>query len=189
MAARDRLVDVRSSVEFRDLGRDDFVRVGDIDRTERIEVLLEQRGTVLEPRRGTFDAAAWDEDGDGEHSVAAQRRALAHYADVGGVARGAFADARLVGIGVVVPHLRPSIAQLAYLHVTRAARSSGIGTRLCDDLERIAQLAGDTEIVVTATPSERTVRFYLGRGYRPLAEPLPELLALEPDDVHLGKPL
>lgn len=26
--------------------------------------------------------------------------------------------------------------------------------------------SGNTEIVVTATPAENTVRFYLGRGYR-----------------------
>lgn len=44
------------------------------------------------------------------------------------------------------------------------------------------------EIVVTATPSEHTVGFYLGRGYRPMAEPLPELFDLEPNDVHMSKP-
>jgi hypothetical protein len=38
-----------------------------------------------------------------------------------------------------------------------------------------------------ATPSENTVRFYLGRGYRPMARPLPELLGLEPEDVHMGR--
>jgi len=40
----------------------------------------------------------------------------------------------------------------------------------------------DAEMVVSATPSENTVRFYLGRGFRPMAQPLPELLeALERD--------
>ena len=47
--------------------------------------------------------------------------------------------------------------------------------------------AGDNEIVVSATPSENTVCFYLGRGYRPMAQPLAELLALEPEDIHMGK--
>ena len=45
--------------------------------------------------------------------------------------------------------------------------------------------AGDSEKVVSAAPSENTVRFYLGRGYQLMAEPLPELLQLEPEDVHL----
>ena len=31
-----------------------------------------------------------------------------------------------MGIGVVVPHLRPKIAQLAYLHVSAAFRGTGI---------------------------------------------------------------
>jgi hypothetical protein len=31
------------------------------------------------------------------------------------------------------------------------------------------------------------VRCYLGRGYRPMARPLPELLELEPDDVYMRK--
>ena len=175
------------SVEIRDLARDELTRVGEIDRTEHIGVLFEQRGTELVASHGTWSASAWDPEGDGEHSVDAQRRALAHYADEGGIARGAFSGGRLVGIAMVVPHIRPSIAHLAYLHVSRDFRSAGIGRRLSDDLELIARGAGDTEIVVSATPSENTVRFYLGRGYRPMAQPLQELLELEPDDVHLGK--
>jgi GNAT superfamily N-acetyltransferase len=87
----------------------------------------------------------------------------------------------------MVPHIRPGIAQLAYLHVSHDFRRAGVGSRLCADLEQLAQHAGDTEIVVSATPSENTVRFYMARGYRPLAQPLPELFELEPDDIHMGK--
>jgi ribosomal protein S18 acetylase RimI-like enzyme len=94
-----------------------------------------------------------------------------------------------VGIGVVVPHLRPAIAQLAFLHVSEAFRAAAIGSHLCDDLELIAREAGDSEIVVSATPSENTVRFYLGRGYKLMSEPLPELFELEPEDVHMRKTL
>ena len=48
---------------------------------------------------------------------------------------------------------------------------------------------GDTEIVVSATPSENTVRFYMGRGYQPMAQPLPELLELEPGSpvLHISR--
>ena len=86
-----------------------------------------------------------------------------------------------------MPHIRPAIAQLAFLHVSQDLRAAGLGSRLSADLELVARRAGDTEIVVSATPSENTVRFYLGRGYRPMARPLPELLELEPDDVHMGR--
>lgn len=178
---------VQVPVEIRDLARSELSRVGEIDRTERIEVLFEQHGTELVARRGSWSASAWDPDGRGEHSVDAQRQALMHYADAGGIARGAFSDGRLVGIGVVLPRMRPAIAQLAFLHVSQEFRAAGVGSRLAADLELVARRAGDREIVVSATPSENTVRFYWGRGYRPMARPLPELLELEPEDVHMRK--
>src|SRR5262249_45483830 len=121
--------------------------------------------------------------------VEAHRRELVRYVDAGGIARGAFSGERLVGIGVVVPHIRPAIAQLAFLHVSHDFRATGVGTRLSSELEQLARRGGDTEIVVSATPSENTVRFYVGRGYRPMAQPLPELFELEPEDIHLGKAL
>jgi len=180
---------VAAPVEIRALSRDDLARVGEIRRAERIEVLFEQRGTELIARHGSWDAPNWHVDGEGDHSVDAQQRAVEHYLDMGGTAIGAFSDAHLVGIGVVVPHLRPGIAQLAFLHVSSEVRATGIGIRLCDDLETIARRAGDSEMVVTATPSGNTVRFYLRRGFRPMEHPLPELFALEPEDVHMSKPL
>ena len=38
-----------------------------------------------------------------------------------------------------------------------------------------------------ATPSENTVRFYLGRGFQPVADPLAELFELDAVDVHMRK--
>src|SRR5215213_7330465 len=105
------------AVEFRTLSRSELSRVVEIDRTERIEVLYQQHGTELVARHGTFSASAWDPVGHGEHSVEAQVHTIEHYVDVGGTALGAFATGRLVAIGVVVPHLRPGIAQLAFIHV------------------------------------------------------------------------
>ena len=177
------------AVEFRRLDRRELSRVAEIDRRERIDVLYAQHGNHLVARHGNWSASAWDPDGHGEHSVEAQVHALEYHVDKGGIALGAFARGRLVGIGVVVPHLRPGIAQLAWLHVTAPLRATGIGTRLSEQLEQIARTAGDSDMVVSATPSENTVRFYLGRGFRPMAEPLAELFELEPDDVHMRKVL
>jgi len=180
---------VESAVELRALGRTELSRVGEIDRRERIEVLYDQHGTELVARHGDWSASAWDPDGHGEHSVEAQVHALEHYVDSGGIALGAFAGGQLVGVGVVVPHLRPGTAQLAYLHVSAPMRAAGIGSRLCEQLDLIARNAGDSDMVVSATPSENTVRFYVGRGFVPMAEPLAELFALEPEDVHMHKVL
>ena len=177
------------AVEYRRLGRTELSRVDEIDRTERINVLYDQRGTQLVARHGNWNASAWDPDGHGKHSVEAQVHALQYHVDKGGIAVGAFTAGRLVGIAVVVPHLRPGIAQLAWLHISAPWRAMGIGSRLSEQLEQIARTAGDSDMVVSATPSENTVRFYLGRGFQPVADPLPELFELEPDDVHMRKAL
>ena len=176
-------------IEFKRLARVKLSSVAEIDRSERIDIIYEQHGTELEERRGNWNSSAWDPNGHGEHSVAAHRQALEHYVDGGGIALGAFSERQLVGIGVVVPHLRPEIAQLAFLHVSAAFRATGIGRRLSDELDLIARNAGDTEIVVSATPSENTVRFYMSRGYELMAQALPELYELEPEDVHMRKAL
>ncbi len=167
----------------------DLPRIRDIDRSERIGVLYIQHGTQLEERRGDFDSPNWLTEGDGEHSHAAQQAHVEELLKSGAAALGAFDSDRLAGIGVLVQHLRPGVAQLAYLHVSNGYRASGIGKRLSEDLDHIAREGGDTEIVVSATPSQNTVRFYMGRGYQPMAQPLPELIALEPEDIHLHKKL
>src|SRR5262245_53431360 len=177
------------AIEYRLLERDDLDRIGDIDRTETIDTLYVQRGAELEELKGDFSAPAWPADGTGEHSVTAQRQACEAYLDAGGTALGAFVGTRLVGIGIVKPHMRPGIAQLAYLHVSAGERGGGVGATLTAELERLAREAGDTSMVVSATPSENTVRFYRGRGYDPMPVPLPELHELEPDDVHMAKEL
>jgi GNAT superfamily N-acetyltransferase len=180
---------VESSVEFRRLGRTELSLVVEIDRREHIEMLYDQHGTRLVARHGDWNASVWDPDGHGEHSVEAQVHTLEHYVDIGGIVLGAFTSGGLIGIGVVVPHLRPGIAQLAFLHVSAPLRATGIGSRLSEQLEQIARIAGDSDMVVSATPSENTVRFYLGRGFQPMAEPLAELFELEPEDVHMRKVL
>lgn len=178
---------VGHAVELRKLARNELDRVAEIDRTEHIDMLYDQHGTQLTTRRGDWNAPAWDPAGAGEHSVRAQLAALQHYADQGAIAIGAFRDGRLVGIGVVLTHLRPTTAQLAYLHVSAPMRAQGIGTQLADELDRIARAEGDLDMVVSATPSANTVCFYLSRGFMPMEEPLAELLALEPDDIHMRK--
>ncbi len=189
MAASYKLVD-REPIDCRPLAADDLARIRDIDRTERIESLYVQQGTRLELRTGgDWSAPSWDPAGVGEHSVAAQQAASSDSSRSGAIALGAFDGHRLVGIGVVVTHLRPRIAQLAYLHVTDGYRADGIGGRLSDELERIAREAGDISMVVSATPSLNTVRFYQRRGFKPMEEPLPELYELEPDDIHMLKAL
>jgi predicted N-acetyltransferase YhbS len=176
-------------VHYRRLDPDDLARVADIDRTERIDALYVQHGSRLELVPGDWSAPPWRPEGAGEHSVSGQREALERLAEAGAVALGAFDGDRLAGIGVVLPHLRQGVAQLAYLHVGNGYRGRGIGGRLSAELERIARDAGDTSMVVSATPSLNTVTFYERRGFEPMATPFPELYELEPEDVHMLKEL
>jgi GNAT superfamily N-acetyltransferase len=177
------------AITYRPFNLTDLPRIRDLDRSERIDVLYIQRGTQLEERQGDFDSPNWSSEGEGEHSYAKQQAHVEKLLVSGAVAIGAFDGERLVGIGVLFPHLRRGMAQLAYLHVSNGYRAAGIGKRLSDDLDQIAREGGDSEIAVSATPSRNTVRFYMARGYEPMAEPLPELFALEPEDIHLHKQL
>jgi GNAT superfamily N-acetyltransferase len=176
-------------IEYRVLEARELSRVGEIDRTERIEMLYVQRGAELEAVAGDFSASPWHPEGSGEHSIAHQVAECERHVAAGGTAIGAFDGDRLVGIGIVVPRLRPGIAQLAFLHVSDGHRGRGVGRHLSDELERLARDAGAATMVVSATPSENTVRFYRRGGFEPTAAPLPELYALEPEDVHLEKTL
>jgi GNAT superfamily N-acetyltransferase len=178
-----------SEITYSRLVSADLERIGEIDRTEHIDTLYVQDGDRLERRFGDFSAPAWFTEGEGEHSVAHQRAECERHLAAGGIALGAFADGQLVGIGIVRPHIRPRVAQFAFLYVSNGYRGQGIGKHLGEELECLAREGGDTTMVVSATPSLNTVRFYLHRGFEPTAEPLPDLYELEPEDVHLQKRL
>ena len=44
-------------------------------------------------------------------------------------------------------------------------------------------------VAVNPAPTESAVGFYLRQGFRPTAEPDPELPALEPEDIHMVRQL
>jgi GNAT superfamily N-acetyltransferase len=178
-----------ASLDIRQLSRSELIRVGEIDRTEHIDVLYVQDGDRLIENEGSWDSPAWDSEGHGEHSVEAKIRELHGYLDLGGIAIGALIDERLVGLGVVIPQLRHRLAQLAFLHVSAQWRGTGVGTSLSDRLDDFARRAGASEMVVSATPSRNTVTSYRARGFITVAHPLKVLADLEPDDIHMHKVL
>jgi hypothetical protein len=57
-----------------------------------------------------------------------------------------------------------------------------------DAMERLANERFARGLYVSSVPTDSAVGFYLSRGFRP-TEPLPELLALEPRDIHMLLPL
>jgi N-acetylglutamate synthase-like GNAT family acetyltransferase len=132
----------------------------------------------------------WDREGSGQFSVGSQ---IAFYASVvgdGATLFGAFDDdGELMGLATVHPTFEPSLAWLATLHVSRPHRRRGAASALWEAGLALAREAGARSIYVSANPTGAAVGFYLGRGCR-LAEPAhPELLAREPEDIHLVCPL
>ena len=48
-----------------------------------------------------------------------------------------------------------------------------------------ARMAGAMALYVSATPSESAVGFYRRAGFKPTDTPHPDLLAEEPEDIHM----
>jgi len=175
------------SLLLRPLARDELGLVWTIDRSERIETIYRLEDGALVARLGGFDVPGWP-PGEAEHYAALH--AACH--DRGGTILGAFDGERLVGAAVLdtVP-LGPQRdqLQLAFLHVSRAHRGKGLGTRLFEEMRARARARGARYLYVSATPSGNTVGFYQRRGCILAPEPDPELLALEPEDIHFLCPV
>ena len=163
----------------------EVVRIGEIDRTERIRAGYVWTGGELRRLDVNWDSPAWKPEGQGEHSVAAMVAFCRDHLDRNGRMAGAFDGHKLVGVAIIQHNVRPGTAQLAFLHVSNGCRRMGIGGRLTEMLLNDAQQAGARKIVVSATPSASAVNFYLSHGFQPTSCPLPELYELEPDDIHM----
>jgi hypothetical protein len=75
---------VSSEITYQRLAAADLARIGEIDRTEKIETVYVQHGSRLEERVGDFSARAWFSEGEGEHSVAHQRSECERHLAAGG---------------------------------------------------------------------------------------------------------
>ncbi len=173
-----------SDLIYRELAQSELVRLREIDRSERVVVGYRVSRGELEAVAVDWDIPTFQSGDVGTHTVVAQLRFCERHLAAGGCAVGAFHREALVGIGLVTPEIRPGVAQLAYLHVSRSYRKRGVATRLVEELIRFAVRAGAGQLYVSSTPSESAVEFYRSRGFR-LVKPLPELYELEPEDIHM----
>jgi len=154
-----------------------------IDRRELVERIYEVRDAGLVLRAAVFDIRGWP-TGEPEKAMPLLEASF----DRGGAFLGVFDGSRLVGAAVIDPRrLGPAddLVQLSFLHVGRDHRRLGVGTDLFEAAQDVATELGAAGLYVSATPSENTVDFYRRRGCQVTLHPDPELLALEPEDVHL----
>lgn len=170
--------------DFRQLSSDQLGKIADLDRSEQVAVGYRVADGELRPYAVDWDIPAFRPDGPGDHTIPAHVRFCEGHLRAGARALGAFDGDRLIGIGLMTPEIRPGLAQLAYLHVSREYRRGGVAARLLDELLHFARETGARRIYVSSTPSESAVGFYRSRGFR-LTTPLPELFELEPEDIHM----
>lgn len=175
--------------EIRRLAADELRLIGDIDRSEHLDVeYVVERGELV-ARPVDLDVPAWSRDGTGDFSVAAKIEFCRPIVERGAVLLGVFDEDRLAGLAVVEGSFEPGVAWFAFLHVTRDYRRRGVATALWIEAEKVANDAGAEAMYVSAAPTGSAVGFYLSRGCELVDEPHPDLFAMEPEDIHLICPL
>ncbi|ASL42014.1 hypothetical protein bAD24_I00900 [Burkholderia sp. AD24] len=176
-----------SSFTLRQLQREELHRVWTIDRSEVIHHLYRLTNGQLERYPEFYDMHGWP-DGEPEHYTPL----LLDCRDRGGWCAGLFDGEQMIGAAIVDSRpLGPNadMLQLKFLHVSCAYRGRGAGLQLYRAAEAHAMKTRARRLYVSATPSERTVDFYLALGFTISTQPDPQLFALEPEDIHLEGPL
>lgn len=165
------------------LSRSEIARLAEIDRTESIDGIYYVRQGALVLEEEHWDVPDWSQ-------AEKQRRMAALEADYdrGCLFFGALDGPCLAGMAVLDPHPLPTGVDrlnLSGLWVGHPYRGQGLGRGLLQLAVAEAQARGAQALYVSATPSERTVRFYRSAGFR-LATPVdPDLYEREPEDIHM----
>jgi ribosomal protein S18 acetylase RimI-like enzyme len=172
-----------TDIEYRRLGTAEVARLAEIDRTEVIEAIYHHRDGELVLEEEHWDLRGWSP----EHLDELQGRTRALLGR-GGAAWGAFDGDGLVGVAaldVMFIGRDGDTLQMYLLHVSDGYRRRGVGSRLLELSKAMARGMGARWLYVSGLPSENTIGFYTRRGFRVTEEPDPDLLALEPEDIHM----
>jgi GNAT superfamily N-acetyltransferase len=176
-------------ITLRHMAHAELDRLGEIDRSEHITREYSYARGALEARDVDIHSPPWSATGDHEHSVQGNINAWRPILERGGTLIGAFDADRLVGIAIYRPNLSGGVANLSVLHVSRRYRGKGVGSRLAEEVARLARADGARRLYVSATPTVATVEFYRGQGFAPTDEPNEAMFALEPLDIHMVRDL
>ena len=155
-----------------------------ISRRELITQNYIQNQPHLELVDCFFDVQHWD-----SYHLENDPPKLKQLYDQGSIFIGAFdASEKLVGISVVSNQIiadYPHAKLLHYFYVDADQQGQGIGATLMQAAKESAKQLGANQLYISATPSRRTVDFYIKHGARPLSAPDKQLWQLEPGDIHL----
>jgi len=170
-------------IKGRQLSRDDIRAVWTIDRSEIIDAVYYLIDGTLVLKLEHYDMRGWPAGEADKYTPILE----ACYDD-GGWFYGLFDGDKLVGAAVLGSRFvgtGNARLQLRFLHIAKPYRGKGLGKHLFCLARDEARGRGAMYMYVSATPAERTVKFYLGLGCTVTREPDPELFAFEPDDIHL----
>jgi predicted N-acetyltransferase YhbS len=168
---------------IRFLRRDEIPLIWKIDRREVIQNIYYLRDGELVLVPEYFDMQGWP-PGEAEYYTPI----LLDCFDRGGTFWGAFEDEKIVGTAILENKficVKHDTVQLKFLHVSFEQRNQGLGSRLFHLAVEKAKNLGAGKLYISATPSENTIKYYLGLGCNLANEIDPELFALEPADIHL----
>ena len=155
-----------------------------ISRRELITQNYIQKQQQLELVDCFFDVQNWD-----SYHLENDPPKLKQLFAQGSIFVGAFdASEKLVGVSVVSNQVitdYPHAKLLHYFYVDANQQGQGIGSKLMQAAKESAKQLGANQLYISATPSQRTVDFYIKHGAEPLSAPDQQLWQLEPEDIHL----
>lgn len=155
-----------------------------ISRRELITQMYIQNQQHLELVDCFFDVQHWD-----SYHLENDPPKLKQLYEQGALFIGAFdAAEKLVGVSVVSNQIiadYPHAKLLHYFYVDADQQGKGIGARLMQAAKESAKQLGAKQLYISATPSRRTVDFYIKHGAQSLSAPDQQLWQLEPEDIHL----
>jgi GNAT superfamily N-acetyltransferase len=183
------------SIAYRELQAHEAQLLGSIDRSERIDGIYEATNGVLTCSEVQHEIVSWTTMYDAGTNYTRPAQLVDYVARLqtlmnsGGTVFGAWDKRRLVGLGsldVSGVGGNRGVTKLDMLYVSAGYRRQGIGRMLTEMVLNLTRSLGATALYISATPTRGTVDAYLCMGAHVLEVPDPELLALEPDDIHLA---
>jgi len=168
---------------IRPLQRSEVTDIWQIDRSEIIEEMYRLEGEKLLLESRFYDVRGWPE---GEAEI--YTPILLDCYDHEGVFLGAYLDETLVAVAATDVRpvgAYPDLHQLGFMHVSNAARGMGLAGELYRRSIAMAKETGAEGFYISATPTRRTIDFYLRQGAKVTTMPDPLLFNREPEDIHL----
>lgn len=172
-----------AEMEYRQMHKDELHRVAELDRREVIEYIYYYRDGKLELEKEHWEVPEWS---DSQKHEKYERLFDINQRD--GTIIGAFEDTKIAGI-IALDHeflgSSKDRLNLAALWVSQPFRDRGVGRHLVELIKKKAKALGAKNLYVSATPSKKTIEFYLSCGFQLAKEIDSKLYELEPEDIHI----